>query len=114
MEHDVEFRLLDASDIEARVEVHYAGRNPARAVLTGKISGPYVEGSRTLQATIKLRSIAMDSTAPTAEAILPDPCYWSPERPFLYDISLELLREDQVVDSAAFSIALHRKRVVKQ
>jgi hypothetical protein len=113
MEHDIEFRLLDASDVEARVEVHYMGRNAAHAELTGTISGPRVEGSRTLPATTALRPLA-NAAFSAASAILTDPCYWSPERPFLYDVSLELRVGDQAVDSAAFSIALHRKRVVKQ
>jgi beta-galactosidase/beta-glucuronidase len=113
MEHDVEFRIIGASDVEACVEVHYIANNAGSAELTGTISGPRVEGSRTLPATIALRPIA-HAELPGAEAILPDPCYWSPERPFLYDVTLELRRKDQVVDSATFSIALHRKRVVKQ
>lgn len=88
-------------------------REGADTHLSGTVTGPRREGSRTLPATVRLASVS-GRDVPTAEAVLPDPCFWSPELPFLYDVSLELRRGDEVVESSEFSIALHPQRVVKQ
>lgn len=112
MEREIEIRILEASDASARVKVSYVGNRLTVAELAGTMSGPRRKGSRTLPATVPLRPIA--DAAPAAEAILPDPCFWSPEMPFLYDIRVELRLGHHVVDSATFCIALHPKRVVKQ
>jgi hypothetical protein len=60
----------------------------AKFRISGNVVGPNCHYSSTLQAKIPLahRGLTMwgDRPAITAEAIVPDPCYWSTELPFLY------------------------------
>lgn len=111
-EQEFEIDVAEASDVEARLKVMYRGDRTG-AQLSGTITGPRLEGSRTLPATVRLVSVRRGYT-PAAEAVLPDPCFWSPELPFLYDVAVELRRGEDVLESAEFSIALHPKRVEKQ
>lgn len=113
MEDHIDIQVTEASDVQARIEATYTSARSADAVLGGTLSGPRREASRSLAATVKLHSVRR-SGMPAVEAVLPDPCFWSPDLPFLYDLSLELRRGDELVDTADFSIALHPKRVVKQ
>ena len=113
MEELVEVQVIEASDVEARLLVIYRGENFADAELAGTITGPWREGSRTLPATFVLQP-SRHGDRLAAEAILPDPCFYSPELPFLYDLAVELRRGGEVIDAAEFSISLHPKRVVKQ
>lgn len=56
--------------------------------ISGSILGPACRYSTTLQAKIPLTHRGLtrvgDRTALLAEAMLPDPCYWTPGLPFLY------------------------------
>lgn len=56
--------------------------------LSGNIIGPRCKYSSTLQTKIPFRHRGFTPcgyrTALLAEAVVPDPCYWSPELPFLY------------------------------
>ena len=112
MDKKFEIHVAEASDVEARLEVVCRGEDPGTH-LSGRITGPRLEGSRTLPATVKLTSLRRGD-APAAEAVLPDPCFWSPEMPFLYDVAVQLRRGDDVLESTEFTIALHPKRVEKQ
>jgi len=63
--------------------------------LTGTIRGPWNPLRYTLQATIPLReprASALPARDPSliAEAVVPDPCPWSPREPFLYLLRIEL------------------------
>jgi Glycosyl hydrolases family 2 len=112
MDQKFEIHVAEASDVEARLEAVYRGEGPGTH-LSGTITGPKREGSRTLPATVKLISLRRGD-APVAEAVLPDPCFWSQEMPFLYDVAVELRRGDDVLESTEFTIALHPQRVEKQ
>lgn len=68
---------------------------PAEARLAGRIVGPFRAGGQTLSASVPLRPAlnqATDGPALLAEATLPDPCFWSPDLPFLYTVTVELLQ----------------------
>jgi len=56
--------------------------------LAGRIVGPTCMYSSTLQASIPFKHRGLtrwsDRTAIVGEAVVPDPCYWSSELPFLY------------------------------
>lgn len=78
------------SSAEARVYVDLAGRDVAEGTrLSGVISGPQCAWSRTLSARLPLAP-CRGAGPPLAEAIVPDPCFWSPELPFLYEARVEI------------------------
>lgn len=106
----------DASHALARIYARLPRAGlPAHCVLTGRVSGPTCAYARTLPATVSFLkpgrvSVAgaetliveaghrsphtprEESEAETLviEALLPDPCFWSQETPFVYRAELEL------------------------
>ncbi|HVX15497.1 MAG TPA: hypothetical protein VHC22_30190 [Pirellulales bacterium] len=88
----------DANNAEARVyaRLDEAGL-PSGCSLAGRVVGPTCEYSRTLSAAIPFterRTPSIEGSRGTsprlAEAIVPDPCFWSQELPFLYLAEIEL------------------------
>lgn len=68
---------------------------PADCKLTGTVRGPLSRYARTLAADVPLRPRpameAGDGAEPLlAEATVPDPCFWSPETPYMYEVRVEL------------------------
>jgi hypothetical protein len=64
--------------------------------LTGNILGPQCAFSHTLPARIPMMNRSDGSTL-LLEAIVPDPCFWTPELPFLYRAKIELRREQETI-----------------
>jgi hypothetical protein len=64
--------------------------------LTGFLRGPHCLHSTTLPATIKFTDAGPGDSL-LAKATLPDPCFWSPAIPSLYDAHLELRRGEEVL-----------------
>lgn len=73
--------------------------------LTGYLSGPHCLHSSTLPTTIAFRDKGPGATL-LAEAILPDPCFWSPEVPALYTAQIELRRGSEVLATVQRSLGL--------
>lgn len=102
----------DANQAAARVYARLDSTGlPPGCTLRGRVIGPTCEYSQTLSASIpflaKSPTIAPDKPAPLlAEAILPDPCFWSGELPFLYHAHIELRRAEEVLatDERQFGI----------
>jgi hypothetical protein len=86
----------EASDAEARVyaALPRAGL-PAKATLAGELAGPDCRYSQTLPARIRFVDRGPGPTL-LAEAIVPDPCFWTPELPFLYSAELRLSTEESI------------------
>lgn len=60
------------------------------AEITGTVCGPYCEFSKTLKADFDLKL----SNGGSVEALVIEPCYWTPQLPFWYDLRLKLLMQD--------------------
>lgn len=95
----------DASHALARIYARLPRAGlPAHCVLTGRVSGPTCEYARTLPATVSFvkpgRVAAAGAETLVIEAILPDPCFWSQETPFVYRAELELKSGGQSIASA--------------
>ncbi|MCA9154889.1 MAG: hypothetical protein KDA38_08885 [Planctomycetales bacterium] len=84
----------------AHVFVRVAGL-PSDARLSGFVHGPVCRYSRTLPSRIMLRDLGPGNER-LLRAAIPDPCFWSPALPFLYDAEL------QVETDAAEPVALRQ------
>jgi hypothetical protein len=58
--------------------------------LEGELIGPYCRYSKTLPARIHFADRGPGSSL-LAEAVVPDPCFWSPDLPFLYTAELRVV-----------------------
>ncbi len=87
-----------ATAAEARIYVQLSGERPEGAKLSGFVEGPYSEYAHTLPFRVTLRDLGPGETM-LAEAIVPDPCFWSPEAPFRYRVEATLLHGDRLVET---------------
>jgi hypothetical protein len=72
--------------LEAQVYVRWNGGEWAQpGVIRGSVTGPFCEYARTLPATTSLEYLGR-SPVPLARAVVPDPCPWTPELPYLYHV----------------------------
>jgi hypothetical protein len=80
----------DASDAVARVYASSPRAGlPPDARLGGQLVGPHCRYSQTLPARISFADRGPGETL-LAEAVVPDPCFWTPELPFTYIAELRL------------------------
>ncbi len=64
--------------------------------LRGTITGPTNRLTRTLPAVVPLRDMGPGADL-LARAIVPDPCFWAPGYPYLYDVRIELVTGNHVL-----------------
>jgi hypothetical protein len=119
--------ILQLDSIIRHVELFSGSANPAEArvyavvtlaekhrdelkkfQLSGHLIGPECDFAHTLPARIPFAHRGSDNTL-LAEAIVPDPCFWTPELPFLYRAELEL--RDEVESSEKFSQTVGIRRL---
>ena len=111
-----------ATPAEARVYVRLEMPGmPSNLTLSGKLSGPFCRYSQTLPLTVPLHVIkgdpkvgllpAGDGGGPQAllaEVVIPDPCFWMPDLPFIYRVQLELRRGTEIIDKAERVLGVRR------
>lgn len=124
--------LDDALDVfygqATTAEARFYARLPATAAdpnwqLTGEVVGPFSHRTRCLPATVKFRrplgsssaalsSAVLASPGPSqaadllVEAAVPDPCFWQPEQPYYYEVSLRLLAGQQTLATVRRQLGL--------
>jgi beta-galactosidase/beta-glucuronidase len=104
MTSDVEIVVGDVTDVEAHVIARYHGTMTG-VVLRGTLRGPFCENSRTLPAEFVFRELG---SGVQAEAIVPDPCMWTPEMPHLYQAHVEARQGDELIAEYHGTIGLRR------
>ena len=85
------FTVLQQTEASAHVVLEQSTDVPVRS-FTGKLIGPHCQYARTLPAEFSFSGISMQPGAHVAQVI--DPCYWTPELPFLYYLQLKIQLED--------------------
>jgi len=102
----------EATHAEARIYVQYKGAQYTGQIspplrLSGTIRGPSCRYAHTLPLRMLMRD-AGPADSPLFEVIVPDPCFWTPEMPYLYDVRLEIKSGAEVVQSHAQQIGIRR------
>lgn len=121
---ELEVFFGDANNAEARIYARLpSDAAPAGAKLAGRVVGPQCAYASTLSAAIRMnpkrsqaeaaganvgwgaapRAICADLLA---EAIVPDPCFWSPELPFLYRVEVELHQGSDLLASTTHTLGI--------
>ncbi len=75
--------------------------------LAGTVRGPRCLHAQTLPSTARLVDRGPGTTL-LAQAVLPDPCCWSPDLPAIYDLQVQLLHNGEVVASERRELGLRR------
>jgi hypothetical protein len=73
--------------------------------MRGTLRGPFCERARTLPAEILFRDLGPAQSG-LAEAIVPDPCMWTPDLPHVYHADIEAWQGDRLVGEYHGSIGL--------
>jgi hypothetical protein len=93
----------EATTTHARVYAQLPrGHWPTEAKLIGTLSGPTCLYAETLPTHYRFRGHRVTKESQfndkiLAEAVIPDPCFWTPQLPYLYELKLELRRDDEVL-----------------
>ncbi len=94
------FSVLEQSESSARVFLQFPENVVVRS-FTGTLKGPQCNYARTLPADFSFSCINSKNQAevtgiqcPLYSAQVIDPCYWTAELPFLYDLQVSLVTED--------------------
>ena len=96
---ELQIRIGPITTTSARVDVTLAvspstGAS-ARYRVEGTLEGPFCRHSRTLQTRVNFRPCD-SAEGPSATALMPDPCFWTPDLPHLYRAALTLHESDRV------------------
>jgi beta-galactosidase/beta-glucuronidase len=101
MTDEIEIFVGDVNDVEGHVFARFK-RVPSEQdegeaiVLSGTLRGPYCETARTLPAEIPFRDLSPKKSG-LAQAIVPDPCLWSPELPHLYRVDVQAHQGERII-----------------
>jgi hypothetical protein len=97
-----------AADAVARVYARLRGsEHNSELQLTGTLKGPSCRYAKTLQATFSLADRGPGNSL-LAETIIPEPCFWTPEMPQLYDAEVQLRRRGEILAHASRIFAIRR------
>lgn len=66
--------------------------------LAGFVRGPRAEGVRTLPTSIDLVDLGPGESL-LARAVVPDPTFWSPDVPAVYDVTVAVRHQQQTIDA---------------
>lgn len=105
MDNKIEITVGDVTDMEARVRARYA--DGEGTTLRGSLRGPFCEVAKTLPADFVFRDLGPREPG-IAEAIITDPCTWTPEMKHLYRIDVEAVEGERVVAEYHGTIGLER------
>ncbi len=117
---DCQIYFGEATNAEARVYAEFtrptSADGPTDATLdepldvVGSVRGPSCAYAHTLPSRVKFQvgPTAAVGERLLAEAIIPDPCFWTPELPQLYDVQLELKSGEQVLATVTQQLGIRR------
>lgn len=74
------------SELESKIYLRAVG--PEIQLLQGRIRGPFCKYSRTLPADYRCSPLA--SGQGDLQTIVPDPCFWTPDLPFVYEVTVRV------------------------
>jgi hypothetical protein len=98
----------EATDTVAHVYARLLGSQPNDHLqLTGTLKGPSCRYARTLQASFSLVDRGPGNSV-LAETIVPDPCFWTPEMPQLYQADVQLRQRGDILARTSRIFAFRR------
>lgn len=117
MSSAIEISVGDVTDMHAQVIARYdvdpakalAGEAFEQLVLCGTVRGPFCEVAKTLPADFEFRELpSNEPQVVVAQALVANPCLWSPELPHLYDVEIQARAGERVVAEYRGKIGLRR------
>jgi hypothetical protein len=107
MRDQLVFCAANCGPDEARVTLR-PDDDSSIASINGFVRGPLCAYSKTLTADYALRPVDKPTFTHILEALVLDPCYWTPLLPFLYDLNLAVLSCDASVSNEVLKFGMKR------
>jgi hypothetical protein len=106
-------RRMSPNDAEVYVSA-YPEQLTSSTQVVGRLVGPRCRYASTVEVAYPLREVSRayekeDVPHIILRALIPEPSYWAPETPFLYELKLELWQQGQRCDQMRQKWALHTK-----
>jgi hypothetical protein len=79
--------------------------------LSGQVRGPRCLHAETLPLSVPLVDLGPGPTL-LARALVPEPCFWSPHLPAIYDVTVQLQRDNEIVATARRELGMRSLGVV--
>lgn len=102
-EEQIEIFFGATSGMESQIYARITGCDGVR--LTGHVRGPYCAYANTLPTDFALRPLGTENTT-TVHALVADPCFWTPELPFLYDVTITVAAEGREQETVQRKIGI--------
>ena len=97
---------LDPVETELRIHVKVANLTPATEI-RGRLLGPRCVYSSTIEIAYPAREIARPGHI-ELRVLIPEPSWWDPQSPFLYEGPIELVQDGAVCDRATIRHGIRR------
>ena len=105
----VHTQLRGKADVTVETKVRNASALPASYALRLTLTGP--DGQKVAACTTDARSLkAKEEGTSTAAMAVDEPLLWSPEHPYLYTLTTEVLCEGEVVDTSETKVGIRDAR----
>jgi hypothetical protein len=104
---------LDPAESEVRIAVYPERLTPTTEV-RGRLTGPRSAYASTVEIAYRVQEVARAADHILARVVIPEPCFWEPQSPFLYEGPLELWQDGQRCDQTPVSHGLRSVRFTAQ
>jgi len=103
---------LDPVETELRVHVKLENLTPATEI-RGKLSGPRCPYATTIEIVYPLREVGRAGHI-ELRVVIPEPSWWDPQSPFLYEGAIELLQDGVSCERCAIRHGMRRLQLTAQ
>ncbi len=103
-------KRLDPAEAEVHVAVYPERLTPGTEV-KGRLMGPSCAYATTVEVAYHLRPVARAEDHLVVRAVMPEPCLWDPQTPFLYQGPLELWEDGKRCEQVRLSHGLRQIRL---
>jgi hypothetical protein len=90
----------DPAETEITLTVQVDVLETAGLELKGRLAGPCTTLAETIEVPYPLKATATEDGLLRGRVVIPDPCMWTPETPFLYRGTVELWQQGQRLETA--------------
>jgi hypothetical protein len=97
----ITIRALDPTCADVRIAFPAV---PPELEVRGKLRGPRCPGFSTVEVAYPLRRLT--GRGQLYQLLIPEPSFWTPDRPFLYEGTVELWQEGQIIARTVISLGL--------
>jgi beta-galactosidase/beta-glucuronidase len=110
---DVSIKNVRVNPVQADIDVTvYPETLSATTAVRGRLVGPSCVNTSTVEVAYPVRETSREKEATpliSLRAIIPEPCLWDEQSPFLYKLILELWQDGKLCDQKSLMHAITRQ-----